>query len=167
MWLVTTISCVVSVSNTTLGRGYQHLCWPFRVLHGLYPGLGVGLGICQTSVFFRDGSSFNALLCWKVGAAPNWFSPTSLNCDKDSAREAEAVGKEYGDTLEYSSERSLLLEIWARFGVFHFCASCLQRGLSKIGLSEHKDSRDTAAMFRPVREAKLCQVNSNYFWTIS
>lgn len=55
--------------------------------HGLYPGLGMGLGSCQTSVFC-DGSSFNALLCWKVGAALKWFPPApALNCGKDGARE--------------------------------------------------------------------------------
>lgn len=77
------------------------------------------------------------------------------------------MGKENEGTLEYSFERSLLLEIRARFGLFHDCASCLQRGMSRIGLSEHKDSRDAAAIFCHVRETKLCLVNANYFLTIS
>lgn len=76
---------------TSISAGLSECSW-----YGLYSGLGMGLGSCQTSVFCC-GSSFNALLCWEVGAAPNWFPPASgLNCGKDSARELALWGRNMG-----------------------------------------------------------------------
>lgn len=168
MWSVTTIDCVISVSNTCTWKGYQHLCWPFKVFL-VWSVLRTGYGLKELSdqhlLLWQQLQCFALLGSWccsKLVSSSIWSELWQGQCQGTGA-----VRKEYGDTLEHSFERSLLLQVWASFGLFHLCASWLQRGLSRAGLTEHRDSRDTAAVFCRVREAKLCQVNANYFLTIT